>query len=315
MIYDVVIAGAGANGSTAAYFLAKKGFKTLLIEAGKAPGDKCHGATEYAPGVIFHSRPDLVELMLRIIKKIPHLNPGDLGSAHHYYYVNRENKVVFKSCSFAPGTTGKQESYGLNNQDFVSALAREAVKAGAKLRTGTTVTDVICKDNVIKGVVTETGEEIKAKLTIGADGRISTVAKKAGLLKKWDPNVCCYQYGEAWKFRSEEEMFEYVEHARHMFFGPTLTPPKPAQAPAYAILWPSNIQFVSDTFSARWPPNRHRRPQDPQAQSRPDSNAACESLRSPKKWLEFKRLSVTASCLIRKRPAPTNQRRPEYLTI
>ena len=40
-----------------------------------------------------------------------------------------------------------------------------------------------------KGVVTETGEEIRAKLTIGADGRISTIAKKAGLLKKWDPNV------------------------------------------------------------------------------------------------------------------------------
>ena len=56
---------------------------------------------------------------------------------------------------------------------------------------------------------------------------MSSVAKMAGLLHKWDPNVCCYQYGEAWKFRSEEEMFDYVEHARHMFFGPTLTPPKP----------------------------------------------------------------------------------------
>lgn len=227
MIYDVVIVGAGSNGSTAAYFLAKKGFKVLIIESSLTPGDKCHGATEYAPEVIFHSRPHLVELQLRMIKQIPHLHPGDLGSAHHYYYVDKDNKVVFKSCAVAPGKTGREESYGVNNQDFVRVLAKEAVKAGAKLKTGITVVDVIRQGDTVKGVVTENGEELKARLTIAADGRISTIAKKVGLLKKWDLNVCCYQYGEAWKFRSQDEMFEYVEHARHMFFGSTLMPPKP----------------------------------------------------------------------------------------
>jgi len=227
MIYDVIIIGAGSNGSTAAYFLAKKGFKILLLEASNTPGDKCHGATEYAPRIIFHSRPELAELQLRVIKQIPHLHPGDLGRAHYYYYVNKDNEVVFKSCSVAPGKTGAEESYGVNNHDFVRVLAQEAVKAGAELITGMTVVDVIREGDVIKGVITEGGEEIRARLTIAADGRISTIAKKAGLLKKWDINVCCYHYGEAWKFRSEEEMFEYVEHARHMFFGPTLTPPKP----------------------------------------------------------------------------------------
>ncbi len=62
MIYDVIIVGAGSNGATAAYFLAKKGFEILLIERGKNPGDKCHGATEYCPAVIFHSMPELIEL-------------------------------------------------------------------------------------------------------------------------------------------------------------------------------------------------------------------------------------------------------------
>jgi len=227
MIYDVVIVGVGSNGSTAAYFLAKRGLKTLLIESSRTPGDKCHGATEYVPGVIFNTRTELVDVMLRVIKKIPHLHPGDLGSAHFYHYVNNENKVVFKTYAVAPGKTGKEESYGVNNQDFVRTLAEEAVKAGAELKTGTTVVDVIREGDTIKGVVTETGEEIKAKLTFAADGRISTIAKKAGLLKKWDVNQCYYQYGEAWKFGSEEEMFDYVEHARHMFFGPTLTPPRP----------------------------------------------------------------------------------------
>ena len=226
MSYDVVVVGAGTNGSTAAYFLAKKGFKTLLIEQSRVPGDKCHGATEYAPGVIFANRPELVELMKRVLKKIPHIYPGDLGRGALYYYVNKENRVIYKTHAQAPGDTWK-ETHGVNNQGFVKGLSEEAVKAGAKLKTSTAVADVIREGNVIKGVITEEGEEIRAKLTIAADGRISTIAKKAGLLKKWDPNRCWYQYGEAWKFRSEEEMFEYVDYGRHIFFGITLTPPYP----------------------------------------------------------------------------------------
>lgn len=227
MIYDVIVVGAGSNGSTAAYFLAKKGFKTLLIEAGGTPGDKCHGATEYCPGVIFHSMPELVDLQLKVIKQIPHLRPGDLGSGNFYYYVNKDNKVVFKSHTVAPGKTGQEESYSLHNCDFVRVLAQEAVNAGAQLIPGTAVVDIIREGDIVKGVVTEDGQRYKARLTIAADGRISTIAKKADLLKRWDPNICSYHYGEAWKFRSEEEMFEHVEHVRHMFYGPTLTPPKP----------------------------------------------------------------------------------------
>ena len=35
MTYDVIVVGAGTNGGTAAYFLEKRGFKTLLIEANR----------------------------------------------------------------------------------------------------------------------------------------------------------------------------------------------------------------------------------------------------------------------------------------
>lgn len=229
MIYDVIIVGAGSNGGTAAYFLAEKGFKTLLLEAGKTPGDKCHGATEYVPGVIFANRPDLVELMLKVIKQIPHLYPGDLGRGGHYYYVNKENRVVYKTYTEAPGD-GWKHSYGVNNCDFVRVLAEEAVKKGAELKTSTVAEDIIVEGDTVTGIITERGEKIKAKLVIAADGRISHIAKRAGLHTKWNPKQTWYQYGEAWKFRSEEEMFEYVDYGRHMFFGSTLTPPYPWQA-------------------------------------------------------------------------------------
>jgi flavin-dependent dehydrogenase len=49
MLYDAVVVGAGSNGSTSAYFLAKKGFKTLLLEMSKTPGDLGRGACRFCP--------------------------------------------------------------------------------------------------------------------------------------------------------------------------------------------------------------------------------------------------------------------------
>ena len=251
MTYDVAVVGAGSNGATAAHFLAKRGFKTVLLEMSKEPGEKCHGATEYAP-VPFHgkSRPELAILMKKVIRKIPHLNPGDLGKGGFHYYVNSENRVVYKFYTEAPGD-GWKETYGVNNPDFIRGLVKEAVKAGVELRTGNSVVDVILKSGKVNGVVTDRGEKIRARLTIAADGRISTVAKKVGLLKKWEINRCWYQYGETWKFRSEEEMFEYVDYGRHIFFGSTLTPPYHWQA-CTLTLRPGGIVTVNTPTS--WTP-------------------------------------------------------------
>src|SRR5438552_11228732 len=42
-IYDVVIVGAGPSGSTTAYYLAKEGFKVLLLDKFNFPRDKTCG--------------------------------------------------------------------------------------------------------------------------------------------------------------------------------------------------------------------------------------------------------------------------------
>lgn len=59
-------------------------------------------------------------------------------------------------------------------------LARRAVAAGADLRTGTPVTDLLrADDGRVTGVVTPEGE-IRAGLVVGADGTRSTVARLVG---------------------------------------------------------------------------------------------------------------------------------------
>ncbi|HYX49390.1 MAG TPA: FAD-dependent oxidoreductase, partial [Ktedonobacteraceae bacterium] len=42
-IFDVVVVGAGPSGSTTAYYLAKQGFKVLLVDKFNFPRDKTCG--------------------------------------------------------------------------------------------------------------------------------------------------------------------------------------------------------------------------------------------------------------------------------
>jgi flavin-dependent dehydrogenase len=58
-------------------------------------------------------------------------------------------------------------------------LANAAAAAGADVRYGTTVTDLIRANGRVTGVRTDTGD-VEARLVVGADGRNSTVAKLAG---------------------------------------------------------------------------------------------------------------------------------------
>lgn len=221
MVYDVVVVGAGSNGLTAAYFIAKKGFKTLILERGRVAGEKCQGPTEFPAMGQFKSDPPLYDLMSSVLKEVPHIrNDWEVGT--YIFYIDKNNKTRFKYYHDNPGEA--REVYSVHEPAFLKVMADKVVDAGAELRTSTPVVDVIRKGNAIKGVVTDDGEKIEAKLTIAADGRISTVARKAGLLKKWNEKDWHYQYGEAWKFKSEEEMIEATEGARYHFMGPNVSP-------------------------------------------------------------------------------------------
>jgi flavin-dependent dehydrogenase len=221
MVYDVVIVGAGFNGLVAGYFLAKKGFQTLLIERG-AVGDKVHGPTEFPELSMYKQDPELYNLLANVLQEVPHIT-NDFVMGQYYYYIDKNNNVRFKFYHGTPNPNVK-DAYAVHNPTYLRKLGEKVIEAGAKIQTGTAVVDVIREGEKIKGVVTDEGEKIEGKLTIAADGRISTVALKAGLRTKWDEKDWHYQYGEAWKFKSEEEMFEATEYARYHFSGPTVTP-------------------------------------------------------------------------------------------
>jgi flavin-dependent dehydrogenase len=62
--------------------------------------------------------------------------------------------------------------------------AEQARKAGAEVRLSTSVVDIIEEEGAVKGVVTDAGERISAKIVIDAGGVNSIVGRKAGLIPK-----------------------------------------------------------------------------------------------------------------------------------
>ena len=65
----------------------------------------------------------------------------------------------------------------------------QAVKAGAELRTSTTAIDVIKEDGRIKGIITDKGDRIGAKVVINCEGSQGILAIKAGVREKYPPEA------------------------------------------------------------------------------------------------------------------------------
>lgn len=67
-----------------------------------------------------------------------------------------------------------------------AAMVKTAVEAGAEVRVGEKVVDVIgagTDDDPVSGVVLDGGEQVRARLVVGADGRASKIAAKLGIEK------------------------------------------------------------------------------------------------------------------------------------
>ena len=168
---DVIVVGAGPGGSSAAYHLARHGVRVLLLEKSEFPREKVCGDGLTPRGV------------KQLIRMGIDISP-EAGWLH-----NKGLRVIGGGVRLELDwpELASYPNYGLvrTRMDFDDILAKQAVKAGAELRTGVNVTGPVLDDqgDRVVGVSAETENE-PGDLP-GAAGRRRPTASPAGSRWRW----------------------------------------------------------------------------------------------------------------------------------
>ncbi|MCH8883467.1 MAG: FAD-dependent oxidoreductase [SAR324 cluster bacterium] len=173
-VYDAIVVGAGPAGSMAAWRLASLGRRVVLLERGQHPGAKnLFGGMVYSLELRKHF-PDFVT-------QAPIERPV---TRHATYFLANGRSLNLDFSSEALGEP-PYNGFTVYRSRFDRWLAERAVEAGALLVPSTVVDDLIVERGRVVGVVTRREEgELRAPVVICADGVLSLLGKKAGLIRE-----------------------------------------------------------------------------------------------------------------------------------
>ena len=165
--YDAIVVGARCGGSPTAMLLARNGYRVLLVDKATFPSDTMSTHLAHPPAVAALARWGILE----------RLEATNCPPITRY------------SFDFGPVTVagtpraaeGADKAYCPRRIVLDTMLVEAAVEAGAELREGFTVEEVVIADGRVTGVRghAKGGDTVteRAKVVVGADGRHSLVAK------------------------------------------------------------------------------------------------------------------------------------------
>lgn len=165
--YDVIIAGGGPAGASAAIHLATHGARVLLVEQKKFPRPKLCGEF-ISPECLSHFE------QLGVSDRMLAGSPSRLVET--VFYSQNGTHVSVPSEWF--GNSGV--ALGLSRAEMDERLLRRAVDVGVEVLEETTVTDLIVDDDRVAGVKLKTSERetsARASVTIDATGRSRALAR------------------------------------------------------------------------------------------------------------------------------------------
>ena len=165
--FDVIIAGGGPAGSSAAINLAMRGAKVLLLEQKKFPRPKLCGE--------FIS-PECVALFesLGVADQMIAAHPAKLSETVFYSRTGHSARVPSQWF----GSTGV--ALGLSRAEMDERLLRRAVEAGARVIENAHATNLVIKNEIVCGVTVKhngIGDTYSASLTIDATGRSRSLVR------------------------------------------------------------------------------------------------------------------------------------------
>jgi flavin-dependent dehydrogenase len=161
--FDVIIAGAGPAGTSAAIHLARNDLRVLLVEQKKFPRAKLCGEF-ISPECQKHFD------ALGVADAITTSAPSALTET--IFYSTRGHNVSVPSSWF-----GSPAALGLSRAVMDDVLLRRAQSCGVNVIEGATITDLIQNGKTVRGVRLKQNEYF-APLTIDATGRARILTKK-----------------------------------------------------------------------------------------------------------------------------------------
>ena len=165
MTYDAIVVGARCAGSPTAMLLARKGYRVLLVDRATFPSDTISSHVLQPAGVSALARWGLLDRLVATGCPATHTYAYDFGPI---------------SLAGSPGTKESPVTYLPRRTVLDKLLVDAAVEAGAELREGFPVEEILSDDGRVTGIrgrlpdgrrVTE-----QARLVVGADGWHSVVA-------------------------------------------------------------------------------------------------------------------------------------------
>jgi flavin-dependent dehydrogenase len=209
--YDVIVVGARCAGSPTAMLLARKGHKVLLVDRATFPSDTISTHVMHPPGVAALKRWGLLDDLLA--SGCP---PIDTYSFDFGPF----------TIAGSPGTPDNALSYCPRRTVLDKLLVDAAAAAGAEVRDGFTVEEVVREDGKITGIRghSKDGATVTehARVVIGADGRHSTVAEAVKPEQYNEkPDILCGYYSY-WSGLDVQGRFEtYIRDKRGWAAAPT----------------------------------------------------------------------------------------------
>jgi flavin-dependent dehydrogenase len=165
--YDAIVVGARCAGAPAAMLLARKGHKVLVVDKDHFPSDTLSTHMVHPPGIALLRQWGLLDRLIATGCPAIQRYKFDFGP--------------FTIAGRPRATEGVDVGYGPRRTILDKLLVDAAAEAGAEIREGFTVEEILFEDGRVTGVRghSQGGASIAehARIVIGADGRHSLVAK------------------------------------------------------------------------------------------------------------------------------------------
>jgi flavin-dependent dehydrogenase len=184
-MYDAIIVGARCAGAATAMLLARRGHRVLLVDRATFPSDIPHGHFVHRGGPARLKRWGLLERIAATGAPPVTAITTDYGD----FTLSGRDILV----------DGAPLGVGPRRFAMDQVLVEAAVEAGAELRTGFAVQDYLGDGERITGIrgreaAGRTAVTERARVTIGADGRNSRLARTVGapVYEETPPLTCWY---------------------------------------------------------------------------------------------------------------------------